>query len=214
MTAAVTSADEYLHLHLSGWRNILTQAQTTLRSLSTCDISKGSLRRPAPEDGEFVEWVLLHLGILEEFHVPIYEEDGACNDTTVWQDGAHCRSSGTWFNIFLRKWISRGVPIILSTSSSHFTTPDFFFWQYLGQATYVSQLPTILPESAGTKQAAVPAVKPATPRNVLTCVDWTSIQIPARVLTVPSLNRVLTVPSLNIRKLLRVVHKTISHNLP
>jgi hypothetical protein len=88
MIAAATSADEYWHLHHSGWRNILTSAQTTSRKLSTCDISKGSLRRPAPEDGEFVEWILLHLDILEEFHMPMYEEDSACNDMTVRQDVA------------------------------------------------------------------------------------------------------------------------------
>jgi len=49
---AATSADR------SGYRNTLTYAHTTSRTLTPCDISLGSLT--ALEAGEFVELILLY----------------------------------------------------------------------------------------------------------------------------------------------------------
>jgi hypothetical protein len=59
VTAATTLADAYWHLHRSDCRNTPIHAHTTSRILPTRDVSLGSPMLPAPEPGDFVEYILL-----------------------------------------------------------------------------------------------------------------------------------------------------------
>jgi hypothetical protein len=57
--AAATYAEYLWQFHRSDCRNTLIYAYATSPNLPTCDISLGSLKLPAPENGEFVELILL-----------------------------------------------------------------------------------------------------------------------------------------------------------
>ena len=58
----VRGLQEYWHLHrFSDRRNTLIYAQSTSRTLPTCDVSLGSLAVAMPEAGDFVESLELYV---------------------------------------------------------------------------------------------------------------------------------------------------------
>jgi len=59
MTATNSSSDEYWHLNRTYFTNTLTYTHTTSRTLPNRDINLRSLTLPAPEDGEFMELILV-----------------------------------------------------------------------------------------------------------------------------------------------------------
>jgi len=61
--AALIQADEYGHIHRSDCRDILIYAQTNSCTLATCVVSLGSLKLHTAQARDFVELILLSLGI-------------------------------------------------------------------------------------------------------------------------------------------------------
>jgi len=94
MTATTQHADQSWHLHCTDSRNTMIYAHTTLRILPACDINLGSLTLLAPEAGDFLELILLHLQ----------------NTNRV---TAHLLNKQTWLDGYSEKmyWMSRSLSI-------------------------------------------------------------------------------------------------------
>jgi hypothetical protein len=61
MNAAAKKVDKYWRVHRSDYTNTLIYSHATSRTVPSFDFSLGSLKLPAPEAGDFVELILLHL---------------------------------------------------------------------------------------------------------------------------------------------------------
>jgi hypothetical protein len=104
---------------------------------------------------------MLYLDMLEEFLMPILEEDGP-DDMLFQQDGAppHFRKEMTDFlnGKFPEKRICMGGPITWPPRSPDLTPLEFFFREYINDAVHVTPFAITLPELAGRKIYAVATV--------------------------------------------------------